>query len=149
MQSTLDSDTPKAILAQAGLRITRQREIILNIIQHLDSHPDADEVYGVAKKKLPRINLSTVYRTLQTLKERGLIDTHRFSEEHHHYEVNTAREHHHLVCRQCGEIVECDLPIMDQIKKHAHTESGFKALSSDITVYGICGSCLKAKVGRK
>ena len=70
MQSTTVADTPKAILAQAGLRITRQREIILTIIQHLDGHPDADEVYGVAKKALPRINLSTVYRTLQTLKER-------------------------------------------------------------------------------
>ena len=146
MQATAQLETPRAILADAGLRITRQREIILNIIQHLDGHPDADDVYDVAKRELPRINLSTVYRTLQTLKEHGVVDTHRFSEEHHHYEVTKRKEHHHLVCRKCGEIVECDLPILEQIKIHANEESGFSAQSSDITVYGLCRKCRKRAV---
>ena len=149
MQSKKEVGTSQAVLSQAGLRITRQREIVLNIIQHLKGHPDADEVYSIAKKQLPRINLSTVYRTLQALKEHGIIDAHRFSEEHLHYEVIKRNEHHHLVCRQCGEIVECDFPILEQIKKHAKKEGGFTALSSDITVYGVCKKCKKAKVGLK
>ena len=143
MDMTAEADSPRTILSHAGLRVTKQREIILNIIQKLKGHPDADDVYSIAKRELPRINLSTVYRTLQTLVEHGVVDTHRFSEEHHHYEVRS--EHQHLVCRHCGDIVECDLPMLDLIRGHVFENSGFQALSSDIIVYGVCGRCQKLK----
>ena len=84
--------------ALPGLRATNQRALILEIIRHGRGHLDADEVHRLARKKQARISLSTVYRTLQTLKKAGLIDEVHFDEDHHHYEARASAEHHHLVC---------------------------------------------------
>ena len=80
----------RKLLNTAGLRNTAQRALILDIIRHGEGHLDADEVHRQATKKQPRLSLSTVYRTLQKLKNLGLIEEFHFDEAHHHYEIKLA-----------------------------------------------------------
>src|SRR3712207_5883151 len=86
-------------LRAVGYRMTKQRETLLDGIEHAEGHLDADGIYDLARKRDPRISLSTVYRTLNLLKHHDLVDELHLSEEHHHYEPRTGRpQHYHLVC---------------------------------------------------
>jgi len=74
----------REVLNTAGLRVTSQRALILEIVRRGQGHLDADEIYRQARRKQPRLSLSTVYRTLQTLKKLGLVEEVPFDEGHHH-----------------------------------------------------------------
>ena len=87
-----NKEKSRDFLNTAGLRSTHQRAIILDIIRSGQGHLDADEVFRLARKKQPRISLSTVYRTLSRLKELGLIEELHFDEAHHHYEIKQQKE---------------------------------------------------------
>ena len=130
-----------------GLRVTNQRALILNILRETTGHLDADEVYRLARKKQPRLSLSTVYRNLQTLKKRGLVDEVHFDEDHHHYEVRVPSqesmppEHHHLICQGCGKITEFNLPLARMIGKTVPEARGFSISATETRVLGYCPEC--------
>jgi Fur family ferric uptake transcriptional regulator len=126
-------------LSSAGLRMTRQRALILEIIRH--GHLDADEVYRQAREKQPRFSLSTVYRTLRMLKEQGLVDELHFGEAHHHYEVKPSAEHHHLVCLGCGKIVEFECKLSQRMKQDLARKQGFEVTGVEINMTGYCSKC--------
>jgi Fe2+ or Zn2+ uptake regulation protein len=127
--------------ALPGLRITNQRALILDILRGGRGHMDADEVYRLARKKQGRISLSTVYRNLQTLKKRGLIDEVHFDEDHHHYEVRATAEHHHLICLACGRITEFDYPLARLVKESVPQAGDFKITGTETRVLGYCAEC--------
>jgi Fe2+ or Zn2+ uptake regulation protein len=102
---------------------------------------DADEVYRQAGKKRPRLSLSTVYRTLQKLKEMDLIDELHFDENHHHYEVKQPAGHHHLVCLSCGKIVEFEYPLSAQMKQDVAREKDFEVTATEVHMTGYCARC--------
>ena len=129
------------LLSTAGLRNTTQRTLILDIIRKGGDHLDADEVYRLAKKKKPRLSLSTVYRTLQKLKNLNLVEELHFDEAHHHYEIKSPPEHHHLVCLDCGKIVEFRYPLARQIKKNVPGAKDFLIISNEVRMAGYCGAC--------
>jgi Fe2+ or Zn2+ uptake regulation protein len=130
-------------LSSAGLRMTRQRALILEIIGH--GHLDADEVYRQAREKQPRFSLSTVYRTLRMLKEQGLVDELYFGEAHHHYEVKPPAEHHHLVCLGCGKIVEFECQLCPEMKKEIAREKGFEVTGVEVHMTGYCSKCRQGR----
>ena len=99
------------------MRATSQRALILEIIRRGKGHLDADEVYRRARDKQPRLSLSTVYRTLRMFKKLGLVEELHFDDAHHHYEAKPSAEHHHLVCRGCGKIVEFECPLSQKMKE--------------------------------
>ena len=80
-------ENTRQVLNTSGLRVTSQRALILEVIRRGQGHLDADEVYRRAREKQPRLSLSTVYRTLQTLKKLGLVEEVHFDETHHRYEI--------------------------------------------------------------
>lgn len=123
------------------MRITNQRALILEIIRQGQGHLDADEVYRRARQKQPRLSLSTVYRTLQTLKKLGLVDEVHFDEDHHHYEVKPATEHHHLVCLGCGRVVEFQYPLARLVKKNVPEARDFEIAGSEVRITGYCPAC--------
>ena len=129
------------LLASAGLRKTAQRSLILDIIRRGEGHLDADEVYRRARKKQPRISLSTVYRTLQKLKSLDLIEELHFDEAHHHYEIKPPTEHHHLVCLGCGKIVEFKYPLAKQVRKSVPEAKDFEITGSEVRMTGYCADC--------
>jgi len=126
-------------LNSAGLRMTRQRALILEIIRH--GHLDADEVYRQAREKQPRFSLSTVYRTLRVLKEQGLVDELHLGEAHHHYEVKPSAEHHHLVCLGCGKIVEFECKLSQKMRQDLARKQGFEVTGVEINMTGYCSKC--------
>lgn len=129
--------------AKASLRKTKQRDLILSIIKQ--GHFDADEIYVLARKVNPRISLSTVYRTLQKLKQLGVIDEHHFDETHHHYELKGDDEHYHLVCLDCGKITEFQHPMERYINEKILAASNFKITSMELEVSGYCEDCRKKR----
>jgi len=126
-------------LSSAGLRMTNQRGLILEIIRQ--GHLDADEVYRRARDKQPRLSLSTVYRTLRRLRELGLVDELHFDEAHHHYEVRPSIEHHHLVCLGCGKIVEFEYKLSQRMKQDIARKQGFEVTGVEVNMTGYCAKC--------
>jgi len=148
-----DSSTNKSItrkeyselLNKTGLRNTTQRALIIQIIRQGKGHLDADEIHRRAKKKQPRLSLSTVYRTLQKLKVLDIIEELHFDEEHHHYEIKPPAEHHHLVCLGCGKIIEFEYPFARLIKENVVTANNFMITGSEVQITGYCTNCQKEK----
>ena len=134
-------DSSKRDLAEVGLRVTNQRAIILDIIKRSKPHLDADEIYKRARKKEPRISLSTVYRSLLQFKKKGLIEEYHFDDDHHHYEVKPSSTHHHLVCLTCGKVIEFDYDLARQIKKKIPETAGFNITEIELRVGGLCSEC--------
>jgi len=135
----------KKTLNDRGLKVTSQRTVILEAIRHSQGHVDADEVYRSVHRSLPRVSLSTVYRTLQRFRELGLIDELHFGEEHHHYEMKPAREHYHLVCLGCGRVTEFQYPLVRALKSNVLEARDFEITGSEITLTGYCARCRKQK----
>ncbi len=132
-------------LNSSGLRFTSQRALILNIIRQGKGHLDADEVYRQAREKQPRLSLSTVYRTLQTLKRLGLIEELHFDEAHHHYEIKPPAEHHHLACLGCGHVVEFKYPLARLIKRNVSEVKDFEIINTELRMDGYCPKCRRSK----
>ena len=129
----------------AGMRVTKQRALILEIIRRGQGHLDADEVYRRAREKQPRLSLSTVYRTLQLLKKLGLIEELHFDEAHHHYEVKPSGEHHHLVCLGCGKVIEFGYPLTRYVKRNVPEAKDFEIVDAEIRMTGYCPRCRQAR----
>lgn len=127
----------------AGARTTNQRVLILEIIRQ--GHLDADEIYRRAREKQPRLNLSTVYRTMRMLKELGLVEELHFDETHHHYEVKTSPEHHHLVCLGCGKVVEFKCQLCPEMREEIAREKGFEVTGVEVHMTGYCSKCRAKK----
>lgn len=121
------------------MKKTNQRGIILDIIR--EGHRDANEIYELAKKKSPRISLSTVYRTLRRLKEMGVLSELHFDEAHHHYEFKQSPETCHLVCRKCGRVIEFDYRLSPALKKRIADTKGFNVTGAEIEITGVCDKC--------
>ena len=140
------TETNLRTLNVSGLRITNQRALILEVIRHGEGHPDADEVYRRARERQPHLSLSTVYRTLQTLKKLGLVEEVHFDEAHHHYEIKPPAEHHHLVCIGCGKVVEFECPQSQKMREDVSREKGFEVTDAEVRMRGYCPTC---RQGRK
>ena len=133
------------VLSVPGLRITKQRALILEIIRRGQGHLDADEVYRQAREKQPRLSLSTVYRTLQLLKRLGLVEEVHFDEAHHHYEVKPSSEHHHLVCLGCGKVIEFGYPLTRYVKRNVPEAKDFEITEAEVRMTGYCSKCCQAR----
>ncbi|MFC2033904.1 Fur family transcriptional regulator [Chloroflexota bacterium] len=125
----------------SGKRITNQRTLILEIIRQGEGHLDADEIYRQAKEKQPRISLSTVYRTLQTLTKLGIITELHFDESHKHYEVKAPTQHQHLICIECGKVIEFECPLSQKLKETLSDENGFLIIDEEVRMRGYCPDC--------
>lgn len=134
-------------LNSSSQRVTAQRTLLLDLIRRSEGHVDADELYRRARRRYPRISLSTVYRNLQLFKKLGLIEEHHFAEEHHHYEVKPATEHQHLLCLNCGKIVEFACPLSQKFKKDIGKQYDFDITGVEVRMTGLCSSCRKRSDG--
>lgn len=132
-------------LGAARQRITRQRALLLDLIRRTDGHLDADELHRRARVELPRISLSTVYRTLQLFRRLGLVEQHRFDEDHLHYEASPAGGHHHLVCLGCGRIVEFECHLSEQLQAEVAQRTKFKITEAEVNLEGYCPECQQRK----
>ena len=122
-------------------RLTSQRQTLLGLIRQQGGHLDATELYRRAQELQPRISLSTVYRAMHFFKQLGLIEEHRFEQDHLHYEAKPKVEHCHLICLRCGRISEFQSPQTEKLKKEVEHEKNFKVASIQIHLQGYCHQC--------
>ena len=136
-------DELKKIVKQKGLKYTVQREIVLSILIHAEDHLSAEEVYNEIKSKYTESNIgiATVYRALSFLEEVDLITSITFGSDGKKYESNAKSHHDHLICTECGKIVEF---LDDEIEKRQERiakKNKFKITNHSMQLYGICGDC--------
>ncbi|MAD42067.1 MAG: transcriptional repressor [Arcobacter sp.] len=136
-------DELKKIVKQKGLKYTEQREIVLSILIHAKDHLSAEEVYNEVKLEHPESNIgiATVYRALSFLEEVDLITSITFGNDGKKYESNTKSHHDHLICTECGKIVEF---LDDEIEKRQERiakKNKFKITNHSMQLYGICEDC--------
>ena len=131
-----------AFLAGQGLRSTSQRDAILRVFVEAGEHMSAEELYALVKKKNPRIGYATVYRTLKLLAGAGLAEERRFHDGFTRFEYKNTDEHHdHLVCTQCGAIIEFENERIETLQQDVAKRKGFKVHSHRLELYGICAAC--------
>ena len=131
-------------LAQRGVRLTRQRKILLDLIDKTGKHLDAESLYQLAKEKDPKLNRGTVYRTLKILKEGGLVDEldlmHQTGEQHY-YETRRKQEHAHVICLGCGKIEEFFGEPLQRLRRQIESHFGFQILLARTEMGGYCSHC--------
>jgi Fur family transcriptional regulator, peroxide stress response regulator len=128
----------------AAVRLTRQRRVVLDVVQAGDHHPTAAEVFDAARRKMPGISFATVYNSLRFLCDQGLIHEINFGNGASRYDRETDR-HDHAVCSQCGKLVDFDLPGTVALIRPAARASKFKAESIHLTLVGVCPKCRDSK----
>jgi len=133
-------------LASRHVRLTSQRRLLIDIIQNAKRHLDAAGLLEAARKRDPRVNRATVYRTLSLLKKLALIDEldlMHLEGEKHYYEAKTQSDHLHLACFRCGEIMEYASPTFERLKQEIGAESGFQIAVTRLEVGGTCARCAR------
>ena len=137
----------KRRLARKGYRLTKQRQAILEVLRGTDAHPDADWVYREVKKVLPHVSLGTVYRSLEVLRDAGLIASLEVGPRRR-YDGNTS-EHQHILCTGCGRVVDIHLPpsLLDELERQAASEADFAITGHRVEFYGLCPQC-RRKAGK-
>jgi Fe2+ or Zn2+ uptake regulation protein/Fe2+ transport system protein FeoA len=125
----------------AGKRMTNQRRLLLRILAEAGGHLDAREVYDRARQRDRHLSLATVYRTLSSLKEAGVVRELHLDEEHHHYELDVQDGHSHLVCLGCGRVIEVDSQAFAEAAQAIGQASGFTVASAQVELTGYCAAC--------
>jgi Fur family transcriptional regulator, ferric uptake regulator len=136
------TETLSAYLKEKKLRPTRERFVLLQEIMQLDKHFDAEELFSTLSAKGLKASRATVYNTLDLLVECGLISRYRFGENHSRYEKAFGRPRHdHLICIECGDIIEFVNEKLDKIQKEVCKKKKFKHHNSTLQIFGICYKC--------
>ena len=135
---------------QAGLqkqsihRMTRQRKVILEELRKVDTHPSADEVYQMVRKRLPRISLATIYRNLEILSECGEIQKLELGGTLKRFDGNPA-DHYHLRCIQCDRLLDLPEDIDVAVDHDLENVADFKITGHKLELFGVCPACLQTQ----
>jgi Fur family peroxide stress response transcriptional regulator len=129
-----------AACRKKGLKLTHQRLEIFEELNRSSDHPSAETLYWRLKERYPSISLDTVYRTLCTFREHGLIRKVETVESQARFEACLV-PHHHLICRECQAISDFLWPEIDNIPNSGEMTNWGKIESRSVVVYGICKKC--------
>jgi Fur family ferric uptake transcriptional regulator len=134
----------RQFLAGRGLRMTRERLAILAAVLDTHDHFDVENLYLKLRTRERRVSRATVYRTLHLLVECGLVDRARFGTDAFSYEQIRGRDHHdHMVCNDCGRVIEFVSREIEQLQEAACEEHDFLPESHRLTVFGRCAGCVE------
>lgn len=138
-----DDDTV-AVLRRAGQKVTPQRLMVLTALRHAAGHPTAAEIFAQVRESYPYVDISTVYRTLASLKELRLVTETDMGTGDLRYEWAGATPHHHLICEHCGHVTELDHRHMADLGDTVLREHGFHANLDHFAIFGLCRECSAA-----
>jgi Fe2+ or Zn2+ uptake regulation protein len=125
-------------------RMTNQRQVILEEIQKINTHPTADEIYEIVRKRLPRISLGTVYRNLEILSACGLIQKIGPLSSQMRFDGIT-KNHYHLRCIYCGRVKDAPLDPMENLENAIREKSDYTIIDHKLEFIGICPKCKKGE----
>lgn len=123
-------------------RNTPQRKIILSILRQMEQHPTAEQVYAMVHQQHPRISRATVYRNLNFLAERKIINRVPVPDGADTFDLRT-ESHYHIQCEKCGKLFDISLPFMHHLEDKIIDKKGFLLHSHHILFQGICPDCQK------
>ncbi|MBI1823900.1 MAG: transcriptional repressor [Nitrospirae bacterium] len=124
------------------LKLTRQRQVILDTFLTLPRHVSAEELYEASTRKNRSIGLATVYRTLHLLCQAGIVQEREFGDGQARYEIVSNHSHHdHLVCLSCGRIIEFENMDIENLQEQVAKEHSFIIQRHKLELYGYCKTC--------
>lgn len=127
------------------MKITPQRQLILDVFLKEEGHPSPEELYLRVKHLDKTIGQSTVYRTLKLLNESGLAREYQFGDGLTRYEPLYGQQHHdHLICERCGTTIEVVDEAIEKLQEELAARHGFQLTAHRMYLYGICPACLAA-----
>ena len=129
-----------AHLVACGLKRTRQRDLIATVFFQEEGHISIEELCAKVRKLDRRISVATIYRAMRLFAQSGLVQARNFSGGHTCYEVAGAH-HDHLICTQCGFIVEFEDGQIETLQAAVAKRHGFFILSHKMEIYGLCKAC--------
>ena len=133
------------VLQEKGHRLTPQRMLVIEALHNADGHISAEEIYGQLHSRYPYANISTVYRTLELLKELNLVAETNFGEGRVRYHVAEKGHHNHLVCYSCGKVIDLEESALYPLKDTLLHDYGFDADLRHLAISGKCGGCRRKK----
>jgi len=135
-------DVLEEYISENNLKITKQRRTVLEIFLECKNHVSVEELYNVVLKTEPKIGLATVYRTLALLTKSGLALEMDFGDGQKRYESSYKSVHHdHMVCTECGKILEFNHPLIEKYQEEVAMEKNFKITSHKLDLFGLCQDC--------
>jgi Fur family ferric uptake transcriptional regulator len=120
---------------KAGLKMTGQRKIIVNVLETSEDHPSVEDVLDRAKAIDSSVSMATVYRTLSLLDEMDLVIKHEFKEGFARFEVNEDH-HHHLIDLESGDVIEFQSEKLEKLKEEIARELGYELIDHTLELYG-------------
>ncbi|HEY3497302.1 MAG TPA: Fur family transcriptional regulator [Polyangiaceae bacterium] len=145
LRTDLDS-----FMARRGLRSTDQRRLIIDKLFSAHEHVTIDSLLEQVRAVDPRVGYATVYRTLKLLTESGVAQEHHFGDGHTRYEIADSEAHHdHLICVECGKIVEFEEPAVEQMQERVAQRYGFEIRAHKHEIYGVCADCQRKRPKRR
>lgn len=131
-----------SFIRNRNLRQSEQRQQIMEVFLKTEQHLTAEELYDIVRKKNPSIGHATVYRTLKLLSEAGLCRELQTDDRITRYEHLHNRDHHdHLVCTECGKMVEIEIPEIEELQEKIARKNGFVLKNHRWELYGLCSKC--------
>ena len=124
-------------LREAGLRITRPRRIILEILAASEGHPDATEIFATAAARDARISLATVYRTMKALEETGAIQRHAFDGGPARFESGDTDHHDHLIDIKTGQVIEFHNEEIERLQEEIAAKLGYRLVDHRLELYAV------------
>ncbi len=131
------------ILREHGLRVTPQREVIVEILVCSKEHPTAETIFEEVKERCPALSLNTVYKTLEMFEHKGIVRKFNVGLNIYRYDANV-KPHAHVICIRCNRVDDINAKLEDfteKIEKKADLTSSYKILYVDLFFYGLCQIC--------
>lgn len=138
----------QAALRSRNVRLTRQRRVLIQVMDDAERHLDAGAILERAQLIDPRIHKVTVYRTLDMLKKHGLIDELDLLHIHgdqHYYESHGPRDHIHVACLGCGKVREVESGLFEQLKRQIEVDCDMTITVTRTEIGGYCSACQRAR----
>ena len=137
-------------IQKQGLKRTAQRDLILDVFLHTEDHVSGEDLYRLVHEQDPTVGQTTVYRTLRLLTDAGLAREVRFGDGRAHYEHNYKHQHHdHMICSECGKIIEFYSPELEAIQDKMAAKHKFELTSHLLRMIGICVACRRQEREQK
>jgi Fur family transcriptional regulator, ferric uptake regulator len=121
-----------------------QRLMVLTALRHQDGHATAAEIHARVRESYPYVDISTVYRTLASLRELRLVTETDMGTGDLSYEWVGDQPHHHLICQRCRDVIEIDHRFLETLGAALHAEHGFEASLDHFAIFGVCRECRAA-----
>ena len=132
-------------LREQKFRITPQRLAVLKILALSERHPSVEEIHYQVKTNFPTTSLATVYKTVTLLKQLNEVLELGFSDIGNRYDGNKPYSHPHVICTECGAVIDLDLDVMSNISKEMAKNTGYNITDHRLDFYGVCPECQKGK----